>query len=55
MDSSTQSLHFPLMAANGIIGRERERNLHTTRIQKAQSLSDYAQQELSIVTQGPRN
>jgi hypothetical protein len=29
---------------------EREKNLHTTLKQKAQSLSDYAQQNLSIAT-----
>jgi hypothetical protein len=47
MESSNQSLDFPLTAANGFARRERERerNLHTTQIQKAQSLSDYAQQD----------
>jgi hypothetical protein len=34
--------------------REREREMHTTRIQKAESLSDYAQQDLSVMTQGPQ-
>jgi hypothetical protein len=27
-DSSTQSLDFPLMAANGIAGRKREKSAH---------------------------
>jgi hypothetical protein len=43
MESSTQSLDFPLMVVNGITGREGRRNLHTTVIK--QSLSDYAQQD----------
>jgi hypothetical protein len=29
-ESSTQSLDFPLTVVNGITGRGRERNLHTT-------------------------
>jgi hypothetical protein len=33
---------------------EREKNMHTTLKQKAQSLSDYAQQDLSVVTQMSR-
>jgi hypothetical protein len=28
-ESSTQSLDFPLMAINGITGREGRRNMHT--------------------------
>jgi hypothetical protein len=45
-DSSAQSLDFSLAIANGNAGREK--NLHTTLKQKAQSLSDYAQQDLSV-------
>jgi hypothetical protein len=48
MDSSIQSLNFTLTATNDITERERE-NLHT-RIQKAQCLSDYTQQDLSVAT-----
>jgi hypothetical protein len=33
-------LDFPLTATNGIAQKERE-NMHTTRTQKVQSLSDY--------------
>jgi hypothetical protein len=47
-DYSAQSLDFPLTTTNGNAGREK--NLHTTLKQKAQSLSDYAQQDLSIAT-----
>jgi hypothetical protein len=47
-DSSAQSLDFSLTAAKGNAGREK--NLHTTLKQKSQSLSDYAQQDLSVVT-----
>jgi hypothetical protein len=56
MDSSTQSLNFPLTATNDNTGREREREkiLHTTLKQKAQSLSDYAQKDLFIMTQRSR-
>jgi hypothetical protein len=43
---------LPLTAANGNAGSEK--NLRTTLKQKAQSLSDYAQQDLSVVTQRPR-
>jgi hypothetical protein len=50
MDSSTQSLDFPLTAANG--NASREKNLHTTLKQKTQSLSDYAPQDVSVVTAG---
>jgi hypothetical protein len=49
-DSYAQSLDFPLTATNGNVGREREKKLHTTLKQKVQSLSDYAQQDLSIAT-----
>jgi hypothetical protein len=38
----------PLTATNGNV--RREKNLHTTLKQKAQSLSDYAQQDLSVTT-----
>jgi hypothetical protein len=51
-DLRAQSLDFPLVAANGNSGREK--NLHTTQKQKAKNLSDYAQQDLSIVTRRPR-
>jgi hypothetical protein len=37
-DFSTQSLDFPLTAANGNAGREREKNLHTTLKQKSVKL-----------------
>jgi hypothetical protein len=30
MESNSQSLDFPLMAINGITGREERENLHTT-------------------------
>jgi hypothetical protein len=50
MDSGTQSLDFPLTAANG--NARREKNLHTTLKQKMQSLSDYAQQDVSVATEG---
>jgi hypothetical protein len=39
---------------NGNAGREREKNLHTTLKQKAQSLSDYAQQDFFVMTRRPR-
>jgi hypothetical protein len=49
---NAQSLDFSLTAANGNTGREE--NLHTTLKQKAQNLSDYAHQDLSVVTRRPR-
>jgi hypothetical protein len=51
-ESSTQGIDFPLTAVNGIAKRERERekNLHIIMIQQEQSLSNYAQQDLSVVT-----
>jgi hypothetical protein len=48
MDSSTQSLDFPLMAVNSIAERGRDRDLHTKVIK--QSLSDYAQQDRPNIT-----
>jgi hypothetical protein len=48
MESSTQSLDFPLMAVNGITGRGSGRNLHTRVIK--QSLSDYTQQDWPDIT-----
>jgi hypothetical protein len=48
MESNTQNLYFPLMAVNGITGREEKRNLHTTVIDK--SLSDYVQQDWPVMT-----
>jgi hypothetical protein len=43
MESSTQSLDFPLKVINDIAGREGRRNLHTIVIK--QSLSNYTQQD----------
>jgi hypothetical protein len=51
-ESSTQGIDFPLTVVNGIAKRERERekNLHIIMIQQEQSLSNYAQQDLSVMT-----
>jgi hypothetical protein len=48
MDSNTQSLDFPWTATNDIVGGESEGETCTQLIQKAQSLSNYAQQDLPI-------
>jgi hypothetical protein len=47
-ESRIQSLNFPLMTANGIIGREERGNLHIIVIK--QSLRDYAQQDWPVQT-----
>jgi hypothetical protein len=49
MESSTQSLDFPLMIVKGIAGRGREIETYTQRVTK-QSLSDYAQQDWPDMT-----
>jgi hypothetical protein len=48
MESSTQSLDFPLKVINDIAGREGRRNLHTIVIK--QSLSNYTQQDWPDMT-----
>jgi hypothetical protein len=50
-------LDLPLTALVGV-GRRRRRKILTctqTKIQQEQTLSDYAQQDLSVVTRKPQN
>jgi hypothetical protein len=47
-------LDFPLAALTDII-RKRKILTYTQEIQQEQILSDYAQQDLSVVTQKPQN